>query len=828
MFLGYKISDQGVTIDESRIDALKKYPKPKTPKQVKQFLGLAGYYRQFIPNFSSIVNPITQLTKKSVKFVWNEECDKAFSQIIEMLSKQPILAYPDFKQRFYLSTDASKVGVGAVLSQMDEEGRERPIYYASRSLNGAERNYSTIERELLAIVYAVEKFRYYLLGKEFTISTDHNPLTYLNNLTLSSSRLTRWRLKLAEYDFKIKYKKGQLNNNADALSRIELEEDCNSSEELIEHLLAIVEKRDNVKVDKIQYMEDTIQSLPKNVPVAVCVPSNVKKLNGIAGKLMNEAKISSLKRQKLKVGECFEGKGKGTMFFLCTRNKPTDKPSYDALEKTLVALKKKCKKLQIAKVAFAKIECGLDKLQWSRVKSMINEIIIDQIIECLVYSSTQTKSESDGDVDLSVASRIRKLQRQDQYIKEKINDVENKKEKSFVMEDGVLLKLRKSRRGRIFKQLVVPEALKEDIFKLCHDNFTGAHLGEKKTWVKLNNRFFWPNAYKETISYVQSCPVCAKLKNPPATRANLKPIIDFDKPFDKMAVDILELSHTNSGNKYVVVFSDYLTKWAEAFPLRRATAEEIAKIFVNEIIARHSAPRELLSDQGANFCSSLIKNVCEYFRVNKIQTTPYNPKCDGLVERFNKTLCKMLAAYSNSNQTNWDLYLPLVLFAYRTSEQSTSKESPFALLYGREPRLPSDLDGFSQDYNPSKFVEDLNEQWREAKRNIIKQAEVNKESYDSKYLKNQPVYKEGDEVRVKQLATKIGLKRKLRNDLWSDAYKITKVVSPTNVEIQFKNKTKVINVNNIKKKELNREVIRDKETVTRFGRVSKPRFNNSN
>ena len=145
------------------------------------------------------------------------------------------------------------------------------------------------------------------------------------------------------------------------------------------------------------------------------------------------------------------------------------------------------------------------------------------------------------------------------------------------------------------------------------------------------------------------------------------------------------------------------------------------------------------------------------------------------------------------------------------------------MLYGREPRLPSDRDyqdGFSQDYNPSKFVEDLNEQWREAKRNTIKQAEVNKESYDSKYLKNQPVYKEGDEVRVKQLATKVGLKRKLRNDLWSDAYKITKVVSPTNVEIQFKNKTKVINVNNIKKKELNREVIRDKETVTRFGRVS--------
>ena len=325
---------------------------------------------------------------------------------------------------------------------------------------------------------------------------------------------------------------------------------------------------------------------------------------------------------------------------------------------------------------------------------------------------------------------MKKLQRQDEFINNKIKDVEKRKEKNFVIEEGVLFKLRKSRKGHVFKQLVIPEALKGDIFKLCHDNFTGAHLGEKKTWVKLNNRFFWPNAYRQTLGYVQSSPVCARFKNPPANCADLNPITDFSKPFDKLAIDILELTQTNSGNKYVVVFSDYLTKWAEEFPLRNATAESIANIFVNEIITRHSAPRELLSDQGANFCSKLIKNVCEYFKINKIQTTPYNPKCDGLVERFNKTLCQMLAAYSNSNQTYQDLYLHLVLFAYRTSEQSTSKESPFSLLYGREPRLPSDLDGFDKAYSPGKFVEDLNEQWKEAKRQIIQQAEKNKVLYE--------------------------------------------------------------------------------------------------
>ena len=158
-----------------------------------------------------------------------------------------------------MATDASKVGVGAVLSQVDNFGREKPIYYASRSLNGAERNYSTIERELLGIVYAVEKFRYYLFGKEFIISTDHNPLTYLNNLTLTSARLTRWSLKIAEYVFKKNYKKGILNNNADALSRIEFvdneqnNEESIKGEDLIEHLLAIVEKRDDTKEDRIEY-----------------------------------------------------------------------------------------------------------------------------------------------------------------------------------------------------------------------------------------------------------------------------------------------------------------------------------------------------------------------------------------------------------------------------------------------------------------------------------------------------------------------------------------------------------------------------------------------
>jgi hypothetical protein len=128
------------------------------------------------------------------------------------------------------------------------------------------------------------------------------------------------------------------------------------------------------------------------------------------------------------------------------------------------------------------------------------------------------------------------------------------------------------------------------------------------------------------MTHVKSCSVCASFKNPPPTRAPLHPIVDFQRPFDKVGMDILELSTTNSGNKYVIVFTDYLTKWVEAFPLRDQTAESIARIFINEIVSRHSAPRELLSDRGTNFMSKLISSVTNYFKINKIQTTPYNFK----------------------------------------------------------------------------------------------------------------------------------------------------------------------------------------------------------
>ena len=831
MFLGYKISAQGVSIDETRSKAIMNYPRPKTQKQVKQFLGLASYYRQFVPNFSDIVDPLNILTRKNVRFKWSEECQKAFDELIKLLSNTPILAFPDFSKKFHLTTDASNLGIGAVLSQIDDMGRENVIFYASRSLNKAERNYSTIEREFLGIVYAVEKFRYYLYGTEFIIHTDHNPLTYLNNLTLSSARLTRWRLKLAEYNFKIVYKKGSMNKVADPLSRNFSDETNESSkEDLIETLLSIVSEREKQIDDKIIYHDSDITEVVDK-PIVVCISKYFRVQDGILKKLIEKFKgLTPLNKQKLRVGECYTRKNTDAsqIVFLISKYHSKDKPSYENFERCIKSLARECKQSGLRELAFPKMMVGLDKLSWSRVSKLLNKTLIDQGITCHVYTNTSQLNAVREVDDLNIDSQISKLQRRDEQLIGLRKLVENGKLKGFTIENNVLLKVRRNRRGRRLKQLVVPQELRSDILRLCHDEITGAHLGQKKTWVKLNNRFYWPNSYKETINYVESCETCAKFKDAPINRANLKPITEFEKPFDMIAVDILELSRTNNGNKYVVVFTDYLTKWVEAFAIRDTKAETIARIFVNEIITRHSAPSKLLSDQGRNFLSSLIKSICDYFKINKIQTAPYNPQCDGLVERFNKTLCKMLSAYSDSNQTNWDLYLPLVLFAYRTSEQSTSGFSPFSLLYGREPRL-GDLDNYNLGYEPGKFINDLHNNWLLAKHKIVKQAEKNKKLYDAKYKKSPPKYEVNEKVRIHKPQTKVGLKKKLRNDLWSEPVKISKVISDQNIEVEWNNKKKIVNVNNVKKKEPdrnNQEVIREDITLTRSGRISKPRYNN--
>ena len=221
IYLGHVVGNGEVRPDSSKVEAVKTFPIPRSKSQVRAFLGLTGYYRRFIPDYARIAAVLTDLTKKDApsRVKWTSACHNAFAQLQKILCSAPVLRSPDLSHQFILQTDASNRGVGAVLSQKDDDGFEHPVAYFSRKLLPREEKYSAIEKECLAIKLATHAFRVYLLGKPFVIETDHRALKWLDQFRDTNTRLTRWSLYLQPYCYTIKYRTGASNGNADGLSR---------------------------------------------------------------------------------------------------------------------------------------------------------------------------------------------------------------------------------------------------------------------------------------------------------------------------------------------------------------------------------------------------------------------------------------------------------------------------------------------------------------------------------------------------------------------------------------------------------------------------------
>ncbi|PAV73798.1 hypothetical protein WR25_20102 [Diploscapter pachys] len=227
-FLGYTIGKEGLKPNPAKVKAITNFPRPKSLREVRGFIGMASYFRRFIPNFAKIAAPLTDLTKKETPFKWNENAEEAFDKLKVALSTAPILQAPRLGSPFTIEVDASGISIGAMLCQLNREANEiHPIAYASRKLSPAETRYPAIELEALAIVYAVAQFRQYIIGTNTTIITDHRPLTTLLKCRDLVGRLAKYQLVIMEYDLTIKYRPGTANKVCDALSRavIDPEED---------------------------------------------------------------------------------------------------------------------------------------------------------------------------------------------------------------------------------------------------------------------------------------------------------------------------------------------------------------------------------------------------------------------------------------------------------------------------------------------------------------------------------------------------------------------------------------------------------------------------
>ncbi|GJU30191.1 reverse transcriptase domain-containing protein [Tanacetum coccineum] len=220
IILGHKISKSGLEVDRAKVEVIAKLPHPTSVKGVRSFLGHAGFYRRFIQDFSKIARPMTHLLEKETPFVFSEECIDSFNTLKRKLTEAPILIAPDWDLPFELMCDASDFAIGAVLGQRKNK-HFQPIHYASKTMNEAQTHYTTTEKELLAVVYAFEKFRSYLVMSKSIVYTDHSAIKYLFAKKDAKARLMRWILLLQEFDIDVRDKKGAENLAADHLSRLE-------------------------------------------------------------------------------------------------------------------------------------------------------------------------------------------------------------------------------------------------------------------------------------------------------------------------------------------------------------------------------------------------------------------------------------------------------------------------------------------------------------------------------------------------------------------------------------------------------------------------------
>lgn len=676
-FLGHIISEKGVQQDPAKWSKFRSLDQCRNADEVRSFLGLAGFYHRFVPNFAHIAAPLYHLLGKRIRWKWTEAESAAFHQLKEELYTNRVLVFPDFSKPFRLAVDASQFACGAVLCQLDDEGNERPISFASKVFGPAQRGSAAIVREAFALAWAVEQFRPYVLGAvDFTIFTDHQALTYLWRKTKPVPEGSRIGMALAligQYNLTITHRPGKDNVVADMWSRVKAmtEDDINALAKLKKPIILDPEEIAELMADARRACE----------PLKPPNPANEK----IVHLLNTDDRAEFLAAVEITPSTITESPGSCNQRNISIDIESLDDPQIHSFPDVidLSTATRNFLSRQITDI-------------WSPItdtSSPVGMISFDDVAEINDFIAAQA-SDADLQFALEHGAAYRKNSRQVEFRQMSFLRRQLCRLHPYLVSRDKLIYLRtKPHNATASPQelLLVPSSLRGRLLHLAHDSPTAGHLGSKRTLARLRARFYWPAIARDAITYCNTCTHCVSRKVPSIHRQqHLLPILAY-QPFDKIALDFKTVSGVSSkGNNCILVIQDYFTKWVECYALPDQTAQSTANCLL-DFISRHGVPRTLLSDQASDFQSELFNRVCAFLQVDKRRTTPYRPQTDGMVERFNRTLDDLFATLTLEHQRDWDDYLPLMLSAYRFTPHTATGFSPFELLYGRSPNMPTNL-----------------------------------------------------------------------------------------------------------------------------------------
>jgi hypothetical protein len=595
---------------------------------------------------------------------------------------------------YYLDTDASDIGLGAVLSQI-QNNVERPIAYASRTLNAAERNYCTTRKELLAVIYGLKQYRQFLLGKPFVIRTDHSSLQWLRRTPEPMAQQARWLAFIEQFQYTIEHRPGNRHANADSLSRIPCKQ-CSHCDDKSQDTKAKTLDDEDVSITVRAIVQDLMQRRPdlgrltsSNMPIHMA--------RGVVTDSAGKG-LAQIQLEDPEIGP-----------FVKLRREQEERPSID--------------RLQLAS-EITKTFCS----QWYR----------------------------------------------------------------FVVNEGVVYRILFKNNGEPNQlQLLTPIALREKVITESHGGMTGGHMGLSKTCDQVQRRAYWLGWRRDTVRFCRRCDECCRYfrgqlpKNGP-----LQPIM-AGAPFERMSIDLTgPHCRTARGSVYILTCIDAFTKWTEAFPIPNKEAAVVARVLVEQVFCRFGVPIALLSDNGNEVDSSIMREICQLLDIDKLHTTFYKASTNSVLERYHRTLNSMLGKVINEKQTDWDIWLPYVMAAYRSTRHNTTNYSPNFLTLGREVRAPIDIvlgtgavpdDGVGYD----SFVESVRDRMRTAH-------ELVRTHIGEAALRNKRYY----DVRVRPAKYQVGQwvyyfnprRYKGRQDKWSRKYTgpfcVIRVLGPVNVELQ--------------------------------------------
>ena len=575
-YLGHLVSGEGIEPLPEKLEAVRKMPPPTTPKEVRQFLGLVGYYRKFVPKFADIARPLTNLTKLDIPYEWTNRCQEAFEFLKEMLLKEPVLKYPDPSKPYTLFTDASKFAWACVLTQEYEhefDGKKRkilhPITYMSGLFKGSQVNWATLTKEAYAIYVSVKKLDHYLQDAEVTLRSDHLPLkSFLQKNTLNT-KVNNWAIDITSRcrNIQFEYIKGIKNTLADTMSR------------LIE-ITPEIEQEPEPPGQEFGY--DIFETL-------------------------------------------------------------------EPIETTTHYINELKEEIQIKQ-----------------------EAIPDDLLPI---------------VDLT-ESQLEDIQMKDKFIKNIINRLVAKQQpegKPYYLEGKLLKKYIYDNKQR-FEVTVVPPNCAPLLLNLAHDQL--GHNGTARTYMLLKRTYYWKGMKTDISNYVKQCKLCQK--------QNILPVKyvsgHFSAPMAPMefiSMDLIgDFTPSSKGNKYALTVICMLTGYTFCIPIPSKKASDVITAYIDNVYSKFGGSKKILSDNGTEFKNQLFEKIAKELGVEfKCYTAPYHPQSNGRIEGFHHFLKSCMTKHISTTM-EWDQVVHLATAAYNFFPNEHSKESPFFLMFGRDPRVP--------------------------------------------------------------------------------------------------------------------------------------------